>query len=348
MSLLEVSTMAEKASGKAHGRSRPQTQSKNQNRSGQPKQSPDAGRGGNGGGPRGAANGTAARKGQGRSDERPQPKGKAREAREQQGRAREEQEEEPSQQETPQQAEAGGGGVGDQIKQHPITAAALGAGLTLLAAQGLRMAIGAGRDQAGGEAPDAFGSGEDQYEEDQGGEEEDDARGASASSEEEEGDDDQGEEGDESSGGFTGRLGRLGSKVGSAFRGSGNAIRRGARSGFERGRQGAGEAWHSHPLFVCGAALTAGAVAGFLLPSTSQEDSLLGKTSDKVAGRFKKAGQDFFRQGRSIAGRALHEAVNATATEAEREGLTPDRLGKKFKRVFSNVRDAVAESIQED
>jgi hypothetical protein len=74
----------------------------------------------------------------------------------------------------------------------------------------------------------------------------------------------------------------------------------------------------------------------------------MGKTSDKVAGRFKKAGQDFFRQGRSVASRALHEAVNTAASEAEREGLTPDRLGKKFKRVFSNVRDAVADSIQED
>jgi hypothetical protein len=99
---------------------------------------------------------------------------------------------------------------------------------------------------------------------------------------------------------------------------------------------------------MCGAALVAGAAAGFLLPPTRQEDRLVGKTSDKVAGRFKKAGQDFFRQGRSVASRALHEAVNTAASEAEREGLTPDRLGKKFKRVFSNVRDAVAESIQED
>jgi len=36
------------------------------------------------------------------------------------------------------------------------------------------------------------------------------------------------------------------------------------------------------------------------------------------------------------------------AVPLETEGLTPDRLGRKFKRVFSNVRDAVAESIQED
>lgn len=335
--------MAEKASGKAQGRSRPQTQSKNQNRSGQQKRNPDTGRGsGGGGGARGAANGTAAQKSPGRGQERAQQKGKAREAQDQQhGRGREEQEQDESR----QTASGGGGAVGDKIKQHPITAAALGAGLTLLAAQGLRMAIGGGQS-AGGDASEAFGSQEGQ-EDNQGGDEEDDARGASGSSEEGEGGEDDGGQGDEESG-FTGRLGRLGSKVGSAFRGSGNAIRRGAQSGFERGRQNAGEAWHSHPLFMCGVALAAGAAAGFLLPSTRQEDRLIGKTSDKVAGRFKKAGTDFFRQGRSIAGKALNEAVNTAASEAEREGLTPNRLGKKFKRVFSNVRDAVAESIHDD
>ena len=74
----------------------------------------------------------------------------------------------------------------------------------------------------------------------------------------------------------------------------------------------------------------------------------MGETSDKLAGRFKKGATEAFRQGRSIAGKALNEAVSSTAKEAEREGLTPDRLGKKFKRVFSNVRDAVAEAVQED
>jgi hypothetical protein len=39
--------------------------------------------------------------------------------------------------------------------------------------------------------------------------------------------------------------------------------------------------------------------------------------------------------------------VDATAREIEREGLSPDRLGKKVKRVASHVRDAVAEAVQE-
>jgi hypothetical protein len=339
--------MAEKTSGKSQGRSRPQaqSQSKNQGRSAQQKQNPDTGRGGGGGGAKGAANGTAGRKSRG-GEEQSQQKGRAREARERAGgrEAEDQEESRPS-----GGANGGAGNVGDKLKQHPITAAALGAGLTLLAAQGLRMAISA-------KSPSAEDESEGQQDE---GEEEEDARGAAASSEQDDADETGGDETDErdegETGGFAGRLrqgasslGRIGSKVGQAFRGSGEAIKRGAQSGFDRGRQGAGQGWTGHPLFLCGVAVVAGAAAGFLIPSTRQEDRLMGKQSDKVAGRFKKGSQEAFRQGRTIAGKVVSEAVNTASKEAEREGLTPDRLGKKFKRVFTNVRDAVAEAVQED
>ena len=86
--------MAEKASGKAQGRSRPQTQSKNQNRSGQQKRNPEAGRGGGG---RGAANGAA------------RQKGRAPETSDRPGRGQEEQVREQSQQaEGPGESGVGG------------------------------------------------------------------------------------------------------------------------------------------------------------------------------------------------------------------------------------------------
>jgi hypothetical protein len=333
--------MAQKSSGKSQGRSRPQAQSKNQGRASQQNQNADSGRAGRGGG-QGAANGTASSAKSGGSQQKGRATGR-------QG---------PKNQEREQSQQAGSGGkVGDTLKQHPITAAALGAGLTLLAAQGLRMAIGA-RNPSGeendGTSPESSQSEEGQ---DEGYEEDEDARDASASGEE--GEEEEGEEGDEgeggSGGGLSGRLrngasslGRIGSKFGQAFRGSGDAIKRGAKSGFDRGREGAGQSWTNHPLFVCGVALAVGTAAGFLLPPTRQEDQLMGETSDKLAGRFKKGGKEAFRQGRAVAGRVLHEAVSASARETEREGLTPDRLGKKFKRVFTNVRDAVAEAVQED
>jgi hypothetical protein len=99
---------------------------------------------------------------------------------------------------------------------------------------------------------------------------------------------------------------------------------------------------------MCLAALAAGATVGALLPSTRAEDGLIGETSDRLTGRAKKAGQELWSQGRTIAGRAIQEAVDTTAREIEREGLNPERLGRKVKRVASHVRDAVANAVQDD
>jgi hypothetical protein len=229
--------------------------------------------------------------------------------------------------------------VAGSIKQHPVAAAALGAGLTLAAAQGLRMLIGssAGSDREGADRGE--------------GEEDESAEGSYGDEGEQEGeegseDDEDAEEDDQDArGGVGSRLSRLGlsgiSRVGSA-------VRRGAGTGFERGKQFAAGGWHNHPLFMCAAAFAAGAAAGFILPRTGQEDRLLGKSSDKLAGRLKNAASEMFTQGRTVASRAIHEAVNTTKKEVEREGLSPDRLGKKVKKVFSHVREAVSNAVQEE
>ena len=346
--------MAEKATGKAQGRSRPQAQAKGKGNQRQGKQGPDVGRGGGGsGGARGAANGTAARRGGG---QRGQQSGRAGQERNRpRPREQEQQQDEQQVQQQDLSQDSGGGKVGDTLKQHPFTTAALGAGLTLLAAQGLRMALGGsgGNAQArGGEDEDEDSSGQASFfdaDEDDEGEEEDDARGASASGEEdEEGTEEDTDDEDAEEGDFTSRLRQGVSRVGSALGGSGGAIRRGAQSGFQRGRQAADQNWQSHPLVMCGVALAVGAAAGFMLPRTRQEDRLMGEAADKVTGRLKKAVTESFRQGRTVAGKVVHEAVNATAKEAEREGLTPERLGKKVKRLVSHVREAVSNAVEEE
>src|SRR3712207_7967504 len=52
-------------------------------------------------------------------------------------------------------------------------------------------------------------------------------------------------------------------------------------------------------------------------------------------------------QGKGMVSRALSEAVTATAREAEREGLTPNRLGRKVKRLAGHVREAVSQRSEE-
>ena len=345
--------MASKTTGKSQGKARPQAQGKE-------KQSKASGKGG-------AANGASSRKGaEPRGEQqrktRPEARGRDERAQPQQEEAQDQaQQGQDEGQEQSEGSERGGATkVAETAKQHPITTAASIAGLTLLAAQGLRMAInsmggnGSGAAASGQATDEDEGQEEDEDsaessydEEGEEGEEDDEEESpeASASAEDEESEEDEGDETDNEEGGrLSGRL----RGIGSALRGSREAIKRGAQSGYERGREAAGQNWQSHPLLLCGVALAVGAAAGFLLPSTRQEDQMMGERSDKMTGRLKQTGQKFFRQGRQVAGKVVSEAINTTAREVEREGLTPDRLGKKVKRVASSVRQAVSDAVQDE
>jgi hypothetical protein len=136
--------------------------------------------------------------------------------------------------------------------------------------------------------------------------------------------------------------------VGRGARGEARALGRSAQTGFDRGRDAAGRNWQDHPLLLCAAALAAGVAVGLMLPPTDAEDNLMGETSDRLTGRANKAARDLWGQGRDVAGRAIREAVDTTTREIEKEGLSPDRLGKKVRRVASQVREAVANAVQED
>lgn len=250
------------------------------------------------------------------------------------------------------------GGTGSRvvgsIKEHPLTAAAIGAGVGLLAAQGVRMAMAQsqrnqpGRQQNAGDedAPEAEASaGENDWADE-------DSPDSEAS--------DEGQEREDGPSGHTldavrdraaslGRAGRAGaSRVRSALRSSTSALGHAAQEGYQRGREAAFRSWEERPLTMAAAALAAGATLALLLPRTRSEDHVMGKWSDRIAGRVKTAGQELFGQGKEVVTRAISEGATATAREAEREGLTPGRLGHKIKRVASSVRDAVANAVQEE
>ena len=76
-----------------------------------------------------------------------------------------------------------------------------------------------------------------------------------------------------------------------------------ARQMREQMREKGGQLWHDQPLVVGAVGLAVGALLGALLPSTEQEDAVMGETRDKLVGRAKVLGES-----------ALHEAT-ATATD---------------------------------
>jgi len=60
--------------------------------------------------------------------------------------------------------------------------------------------------------------------------------------------------------------------------------------------------------------------------------------------RFRRAGRELVQQVKDVSGVVLSEATEAIAREAEREGLSPQRLGRKIKRAASQVRDALIDA----
>lgn len=245
------------------------------------------------------------------------------------------------------------------LKQHPVAATAAGAGAGLILAAGVRRAIAAAARPAGGEDEDEdrnAGRDDARRARDQG--DESDEQGAEDEDEpdrdedpEARGEADQGEEdeNDESSENGSGqfvrhpvaaisRYGREGlSRATSAF-----------HRGYDRGRQAGANAWERYPLLLCGAAFGAGAAVAMLFPPSRLEDRLMGNAADRVNGRIHETRKRLVQEGKSLVMRAVGDAVKVASREAEREGLSPDRLGRKVKRVVSHVRDAVGDALEGD
>jgi hypothetical protein len=216
-------------------------------------------------------------------------------------------------------------------------------------------------DQEGDEAEVEGSADEEEDDEDDGDEDEAEASDEDNEEDEEYDDeadgDDAGEEEEEGAG--VGQRVRRGlAKIGSVFGGSGQRDEEddededsGERDEPRRARPAlnlGGADWYRHPLVICATAAAVGVAAAYLLPSTAIEDRTMGPTADRVNRRLRKASKGLIGKGKGVVTRAISEAVSAVAEEAEREGLTPDRLGRKVKRIASHVRDAVADAVDEE
>jgi len=227
------------------------------------------------------------------------------------------------------------------------------------------------RGEAADDADDAQEDDEDAGEEDEGDEDDEDDQGeedeeddpdAEASADddageeddeedsEEEDDDDEDDESSLAQGVREGatalsRYGREGvSRLVSRIRDGTSGTREAAREGFRRGREFGSEESNAFPLVISGLALLGGAALALLLPPTRAEDKLLGKTADRWNGRIKDATSGLVDQGKELVTKAFTDAVDTAVREAEREGLTPDRLGRKVKRLAGHVRRAITDS----
>ena len=126
--------------------------------------------------------------------------------------------------------------------------------------------------------------------------------------------------------------------VGSRLREGASAVGEGARRGYDLSREGATRAWQEHPMATGLAAMAAGVALGRLLPRTRRENDTLGPQSDAVSQRLRTAGRELVERGRQV----VSSATDALKEEAEGEGLGPQEVARKVRRIAGHVQEATA------
>ena len=115
-----------------------------------------------------------------------------------------------------------------------------------------------------------------------------------------------------------------------------------ARHGYEQGYESFKHTAEERPLAVGLGFLAIGVVAGMLLPSTRKEDELVGPTRDRLVHRSREVAEEAVDRGKQVA----RTAYDVAAREAREQGLTPEALKEKAKSVASEVKEATRDDAQ--
>ena len=123
-----------------------------------------------------------------------------------------------------------------------------------------------------------------------------------------------------------------------------SGARPGARRGYDYGRRGVEQALDEYPLAATAAALAAGVLTGLLLPGTRYEDELAGDQAHRLKEQAKEKGREVVRRGKDVA----EAAVGAASDEARRHGVTPAALADKAKHVAQAVAGAAGDAAERE
>ena len=100
-----------------------------------------------------------------------------------------------------------------------------------------------------------------------------------------------------------------------------------AKKGFERSRDAVATTWDEHPLTVGLTLLAAGVAAGMMLPAP--KSGAITRAAKGLTQRVTATGEELLNNAREL----VTSSAQAASREARRQGLAPDQLGRKVKRV---------------
>ena len=100
-----------------------------------------------------------------------------------------------------------------------------------------------------------------------------------------------------------------------------------AKKGYHRSREAVATTWDEHPLTVGLTLLAAGVAAGMMLPAP--KSGAITRAAKGLTQRVATTGEELLESARELVSSSARNA----SREAKRQGLTPDQLSRKVKRV---------------
>ena len=98
-----------------------------------------------------------------------------------------------------------------------------------------------------------------------------------------------------------------------------------------------------YPFAVAIGFLGVGVLTGLLLPRTSQEDKLVGETSDQLLAKAKEGGKETLEKAKAVA----QKITQTTMDEAERQGITSEAAGAKMSEIASKIGTVATKAKEE-
>jgi ElaB/YqjD/DUF883 family membrane-anchored ribosome-binding protein len=121
-------------------------------------------------------------------------------------------------------------------------------------------------------------------------------------------------------------------------------MRDGTRQAYARTRERVVTTADKRPLEVGLVALAAGVLVGLALPTPAPVNRTIGATADRLRDRTRQAGSEMLEKGKRVA----QAAVSAVKDEAQAQGLTPERLREKATAVAERAKEAGQETAQQE
>lgn len=115
-----------------------------------------------------------------------------------------------------------------------------------------------------------------------------------------------------------------------------------SQSAQHRGQQVA-QMSDEHPLSAGLAFLAAGVLVGLAVPTTRKEDEIMGRASDDLKHTVTERGKEMVESGKKVA----TATVGAAKEAAQREGLTPEAMKEKAQHLMAETREKARHVVEE-